>query len=98
MGLVTILPDPIAGDYVVEFDGKIIGRKTSEPEGVRLAQDWAAARQREREAEARQKAAHIVDAENEFIDAFARKIGAEFGDVERLLEIAARRAFAPPQQ
>jgi len=93
---VSIMSDPAAGEFIVKFDGEEIGRAHSGPHGIRVAQDWLKGRQARREAEEQrekeEELARIADDENEFIDGLARKLGVEFGDVERLLDIAARRA------
>lgn len=92
---VTIVVDPAAGSYVVKFDGEEIGQAHSGPHGIRIAQAWLKGRQARREAEEQrekeEEAARVADDENDFIAELARKMGIEFGDVERLIDIAARR-------
>lgn len=93
---VQIVADPAAGSFVVKFDGEEIGQARSGPHGVRIAQDWLEGLQARREAEElAEKAAEDareLDEENCFLHGLASDLGVPFEAVERLLDIAVRRA------
>lgn len=94
---VTVEHRPADDMFVGKFDGEVVtGRARSGASAVRAVQEWLNNRAKlaavEAEREAKERAERKEADEREFITEAAGAIGLTVEDLDRLLDIAARRA------